>query len=309
LVRAKAVNALGESNWSDFVSLTTLIDAAKIPSVTSLIYDNSTNAVSFKVSNYPLNLKARIEVMVLNNSWQLIRSVSLKNMPYEFALPRELSFETIRVKLCLESDDTLCGAYGEGASLVDRIAVPQLSADDDQDWMVAVVIGALVTLLISLLVLVKCCWQSKSSADKLYKKDNEMMLARPDILHPIDDKTINHSRRCSHHKSGLYTNNFTSPESKQGTDSHDNSQDSLWWSKEEFNHQIVPSNCECNPNQYPRHDMLNSAHCVGVKDAYSLPHLGSLEQGAGGQYGQYRSYSGQELYGTGHRKVIREIIV
>ena len=302
LVRAKAVNSLGESTWSDYVSLTTLIDAAKIPSVNSLIYDNSTNTVSFKVSNYPLNLKARIEVMVFNNSWQLIRTVSLKNKPYEFALPRELSFENFRAKLCLESDDTLCGGYGEGANIVDRMAVPQLSADDDQNWMVAVVIGALVTLLISLLVLVKCCWRSKPSDDKLHKKEHEMMLARPDILHPIDDKTINHGKQCSHHNSGLYANNLSSQESRQDSDSHNNSQDSLWWSKEEYNNQT--GNCECSH----RHDPPPMNYAGVGKDAYSLPHLGSLEQGVGGQCGQFRSYSGQELYGS-HRKVIREIIV
>ena len=240
--------------------------------------------------------------MVINNSWQLIRTVPLKNKPYEFALPRDLSFESIRVKLCLESDDTLCGAYGEEANIVDRMAVPQLSADDDQNWMVAVVIGALVTLLISLLVLVKCCWRSKPSVDKLHKKDNEMRLARPDILHPIDDKTINHGKQCSHHKSGLYTNNITNQESKHGSDSHNNSQDSLWWSKEEYSNQT--GSCECSH----RHDPPPMS-CAGVgKDAYSLPYLCSVEQGVGGQYGQFRSYSGQELYGS-HRKVIREIIV
>ena len=145
------------------------------------------------------------------------------------------------------------------------------------------------------------------------------MLARPDILHPIDDKIINHNKHCSHHKSGLYANNFTSQESKQSSDSHNNSQDSIWWSKEEFKNSA--SICECSH----RHDVAHGGHAGVVRDVHSLPHLGCLDQGAGGYCSQTwdntGGYYSQAWDNTGgyysqawdnsgsQRKIIREIIV
>ena len=104
--RVKAMNRLGESSWSEYGSVTTLIDAARIPRVSGLLWDNETNILSFRVARvYPLYLLARVEASMErvgttnnNNSstWQLIKTVPLKKKPYEFLLPRNLNFNNLR---------------------------------------------------------------------------------------------------------------------------------------------------------------------------------------------------------------------
>ena len=83
------------------------------------------------------------------------------------------------------------------------------------------------------------------------EREKQLMMTRPDILHPIDEKMLElaqieaETRQCAHHRSGLYSNNRT------GEDSPQPSQDSLWWVKQQ---------CECQG---------------GMRDAQSLPHLSS----------------------------------
>ena len=89
------MNGLGESGWSEYTSMTTLIDTAQIPRVSSLQYDNSTNIVSFHAPTYPLYLVAKMEVMI-NNSWTLVKTIPLKQKPYEFSLPRNIQFSNLR---------------------------------------------------------------------------------------------------------------------------------------------------------------------------------------------------------------------
>ena len=115
----------------------------------------------------------------------------------------------------------------------------ELSAAQGENWVVAVVVGVLITLLASLLVLVKCCWCSSSR--RLQKmtaaeREKQLMMRRPDILHPIDEKMLElaqmdaESRQvCAHHRSGLYSNNKTVQETQHSQHSPALSQDSLWW--------------------------------------------------------------------------------
>jgi echinoid protein len=129
IVRVRAVNPLGESNWSEQVSITTQIDVSHIPSPDSVYYEKSTRSVSFKVgANYPLSLLAKIEAMMsqAEGSWVHLRSVPLKQRPYKFPVAGPNGgaedLENVRVRLCLEANDLLCGAYNE-ASTVDKIQV------------------------------------------------------------------------------------------------------------------------------------------------------------------------------------------
>ena len=128
IVRVRAVNPLGESNWSEQVSVTTQIDVSHIPSPDSVYYEKSTRSVSFKVgANYPLSLLAKLEAMSqADGSWVHLRSVALKQRPYKFPVTAAngatVDVENVRVRLCLEANDLLCGAYNE-ASTVDKIQV------------------------------------------------------------------------------------------------------------------------------------------------------------------------------------------
>ena len=100
--RVKAMNRLGESSWSEYGSVTTLIDAERIPRVSGLTWDNETSSLGFRVARvYPLYLVARLEARMerlgtANNTWHLIKTVPLKKKPYAFLLPRNLKFNNLR---------------------------------------------------------------------------------------------------------------------------------------------------------------------------------------------------------------------
>ena len=102
IFRVKAMNQLGESGWSEYGSVTTLIDAERIPRVSGLTWDNVTTSLAFRVGRvYPLYLVAKVEARLerlgtTNNTWQLIKTVPLKKKPYAFLLPRNLRFNNLR---------------------------------------------------------------------------------------------------------------------------------------------------------------------------------------------------------------------
>ena len=109
IFRVKAMNRLGESSWSEYGSVTTLIDAERIPRVSGLTWDNETSSLGFMVTRvYPLYLVARVEARMerlgtSNNTWQLIKTVPLKKKPYSFLLPRNLKFSNLRSYYCSSS--------------------------------------------------------------------------------------------------------------------------------------------------------------------------------------------------------------
>ena len=92
----KAVNRLGESSWSDYATVTTLIDTDQIPRVTGLTYHNSTNTLTFSLQSYPLPLVARIETRAKAEAWKLVKTAPLRKEPYVFLLPRDLNNANIR---------------------------------------------------------------------------------------------------------------------------------------------------------------------------------------------------------------------
>ena len=71
IVRVRAVNSLGESPWSEYASVTTLIDSQQIPRVRALLYDNNTNTLTFTVSPYQLPLLARVPGSLWSGSLEI----------------------------------------------------------------------------------------------------------------------------------------------------------------------------------------------------------------------------------------------
>ena len=80
-----------------------MIDVSRIPTPESIFFEKSTKTTSFKVSNYPLNLIAKLEVMNLDGSWQHLRTVSLKQRPFKFTVDPRSPFDSVRVRICLVS--------------------------------------------------------------------------------------------------------------------------------------------------------------------------------------------------------------
>ena len=79
-------------------------------------------------------------------------------------------------------------------------------------WVIGILVGVLVTLVASLAALVKCCWCSNSRylclviginytklssnfrrREKMaaaMEREKQILMSRPDILHPIDQKML-----------------------------------------------------------------------------------------------------------------------
>ena len=183
IIRVKAVNDHGMSAWSKPVSVTTQIDTSQIPTPESIFFEKSTKSTSFRVDNYPLNLIAKLEIMNPDGSWQHLVTESLLKPPYKFIVNSPAPVENVRVRICLESNDILCGAYNE-ASVVDKIQEPQIFSEGGQSWLMAVIIGILISTLVTVIVIVKCCCRNGLPKRKYIKKEEEFSSARPDILHP-----------------------------------------------------------------------------------------------------------------------------
>ena len=120
------------------------------------------------------------------------------------------------------------------------------------------------------------------------EREKQILMSRPDILHPIDQKMLELSidrghgrsphrlgvtgtirtstgchrniyiyRQCAHHDSEVYTNTGA----LAGAGSDRQSDDSVWWIKQQ---QQQEDCCECG-----------GAGGGGMRDAMSLPHLAS----------------------------------
>ena len=92
----KAVNLLGESDWSEYASLTTLIDREQIPRVRGLSYENSTKTLTWSVPAYPLPLQAQVQTRDPAQVWRLLRTVRRHKEPHLVLLPRHLNVQDIR---------------------------------------------------------------------------------------------------------------------------------------------------------------------------------------------------------------------
>ena len=126
----------------------------QIPRAESVYYEKLTNMISFKAANYPLHLTGKLETWSPSGGWQHLRTVSLKAKPFTFNLSPEAHFSNLRLRLCLESNELLCGAYSE-ASVVDRIEEAALLGSSGHVWLLAVIVGGLVSGLVTLILLIK----------------------------------------------------------------------------------------------------------------------------------------------------------
>ena len=125
------------------------------------------------------------------------------------------------------------------------------------------------------------------------EREKQILMTRPDLLHPIDQKMLELSidrgqgrsphRQCAHHDSEVYTNTGA----LAGSDRH--SDDSVWWIKQQQQQQEEDC-CECG-----------GVGGGGMRDAMSLPHLVSpqvFRHIAPQYYSQVSGGSGQWNYYT-----------
>ena len=174
-VRVKATNLGGESDWSDEMVITTLVDLLNIPRPDSLVVERSTRLAHIQAPSTQLVLVAELEVRADDGAWRKFGEKSLGDQNYgkiavsgvqeEYSqLPvTEEGGETgpdlaLRARLCLEEDPQACGPYIT-ARVVDQLEL-------GQSWLIALIVIVTLLGLIALLIAIKCVCQTRKNTAK-----------------------------------------------------------------------------------------------------------------------------------------------
>ena len=188
-IRVRAKNSAGESEWSDSVAVTTLVDLTNIPRAESLIFEKSTNTAHVQAPATELLLVAELEAMSEDGAWRRVGDTRMETGSYS-AMSVDLVRLTgpvtstynqlpitdqgltsderreeeaapvpgLRVRLCLEEDMGACGPYLE-AKMVEELEL-------GQSWLVALVVIVTLLGLVALLVAIKCVCQTRKKSQK-----------------------------------------------------------------------------------------------------------------------------------------------
>jgi len=168
--KVKAVNIRGESSWSRDIKITTAVDVSMIPKPEHVYYETSSDTVSFNVVKYSLPLVAKIELQNEDNSWSFHEGLRMNDLPYG---QRQIAgaMNGMRIQVCLENDEALCGPYTEAKQV--EIAPTGRYTSDSVPKTVLIAIGIIVAVVAIaatvLIVRFYCCVPAKPK--KLTKED------------------------------------------------------------------------------------------------------------------------------------------
>ncbi len=245
-IRVKASNIKGESKFSAEAPFTTKVDVAKIPKPDNVHFARETKTAFFNVIGTALPLVAKVELENTDGTWSHYDELKLAGSNLGSLGIEEGLVNNLRVRLCLEGDDVICGPYSDDALVVDQSPVTA-GTGGPAVWLVAILIIVLVVvLLIVIYVVSKCCCKNRKG-NKSNKKTNN----RPDIVHPnmnmnygLENKgvdTSNVSKDPLDDLDGVKANNVYSQQQQHHHNEHQsnsnsnsanggsvNSQDSLW---------------------------------------------------------------------------------
>ena len=175
-VRVRATNIAGQSEWSDQIFLTTLVDLLNIPRPDSLVLELSTNLAHIEAPTTQLVLLAELEVRQADGVWRKLGEKSLGEQSYgqlevagveeeysQLAVTEEEFSEAgphlaLRARLCLAEEPEACGPYIT-ARVVDQLEL-------GQSWLIALIVIVTLLGLIALLIAIKCVCQTRKNSVK-----------------------------------------------------------------------------------------------------------------------------------------------
>ena len=181
MIKVKSVNIRGESTWSREIKITTAVDVTMIPTPEHVYFETSSDQVSFNVVKYPLPLVAMIELHS-GEDWTFHAKLGMNGQPYG-QMPITGEVARLRLKVCLASDEELCGPYTE-AKLVEvtptsrytSAAVPQAAI-----IVIGIIVAIIAIAAVCLAIKCYCCVPNKSPK-KLTKED----IAGPQRANPTN---------------------------------------------------------------------------------------------------------------------------
>ncbi|XP_054719999.1 roundabout homolog 1-like isoform X2 [Uloborus diversus] len=172
-----AVNSRGYSQYSDEMPVTT----KDMPRPSEAQYDRDTGYLTFHVELTSLKLIAKIEarpmgteMWVLQTTIQVIRPIE----KVQLSPPME-GFSDVKVKLCLESNDSWCGDAKLANPLEEELPnTKDARAGFSTEYLLVIlpIVGGVAFLLLMFLIIC-CCWKKRSNHKE--KKDFEMETTNP----------------------------------------------------------------------------------------------------------------------------------
>ena len=168
--KVKAVNIRGESSWSRDIKITTAVDVSMIPKPEHVYFETSSDQVSFNVVKYSLPLVAKIELQNSEEGWDFHEGLRMNDLPYG-QMPIVGMTNGVRVKVCLETDEELCGPYTE-AEQVEVATHRYTAASVPKAVVIAIGIIVAVIAIAAVILVIKCyCCLPAKSPKKLTKED------------------------------------------------------------------------------------------------------------------------------------------
>jgi echinoid protein len=194
-LRVKAVNAAGESNWSEPITFETPVDLLNIPRPDSLVFELSTGTAHVRAPSSALTLVAELEVLdSATGGWskygeqRLGEGETYGRMPVTIAqaysqLPileegggveEEVRRPSgIRARLCLEENSSACGPYLEGRTVTELVELAQ-------PWLIALVVVVTLLGLVAVLIAIKCvCATRRKGPGKAPVRGTKMLGRHP----------------------------------------------------------------------------------------------------------------------------------
>ncbi|GFW85932.1 hemicentin-1 [Trichonephila clavipes] len=209
-----AVNPRGYSPYSEEMPVTTKVNLKDMPRPTEAQYDRDTGYLTFHVELSSLKLLAKIEARPVGTEMWVLQTVIQVIRPIEKVQlsPPDEGFSDVRVKLCLESNDSWCGDAKLANPLEEELPNPKDARAAISSETLMVIVGiAGVAFLIFIVLMICCCWRKKSTHKEKKEFEMETTNPRPKAVTPpyFPDGVVNkglESVTDDIHKAGMMYN-------------------------------------------------------------------------------------------------------